>query len=103
MHWRQILNDYSNPPRSLPIGKHPGVIEDPADMTGLAWRLLREPSTSREQAVAELSEHAAKHGVLDAVWYREASPGLPPSSIPVGATNRQIIDLIASADETPAA
>ena len=93
----RILQDYRNPARVLPLGGECGaVLGVDGGLPELACVMLqRDPWPSAAEAASELATRAAERGVLDMPWYVEESDGKPKSLIPVGATHRQIIAMIA--------
>ena len=100
MQWRTIFRDYVGIPREIPLGGRIGGIYDPGNMSAFARGLLDEqPPLSREAIVSRLFDQAAQQGVLDTCWQQDLGDGLPKSSIPLHATNRQIIEMIANATD----
>lgn len=95
---RALLREYSNPFRRYPEGKSEQVRVAVDGMSALAADLLRN-DVGRDEAVPALHGHAERTGVLDKVHMLSHGDALAPVRIPVGATNRQIIEMIANAPE----
>jgi hypothetical protein len=95
----KILADYRIRVRAIPFGGSPGAVWGlDGELPELAEELLwREPQPTCDEIVEELTRRATEKGVLTLPWILEKSDGLPPSTIPVGATHQQIIAMIAEA------
>jgi hypothetical protein len=93
---RTYLREYSHRLRRYRVDTIARVKVAPDGVPSLAADLLRR-NAGREEAVRALREKAERDGLLDTVHMLSHRDAVAPVLIPVGATHRQVIGLIANA------